>query len=93
MSTSSTRFSHCLEHPQRIPCDVLDRQGRKSELSPQRTFQAHACSYIRSLPIKARVQFKVLYPNAQPLALDLLQKLLTFDPAKRIECQEALEHP
>lgn len=50
-------------------------------------------SYIRSLPIKPRVHFKTLYPTSSPLALDLLQKLLTFDPAKRIGCQEALEHP
>lgn len=50
-------------------------------------------SYIRSLPIKPRVKFKTLYPNGTPLALDLLEKLLCFDPAKRIGCQEALEHP
>ena len=50
-------------------------------------------SYIRSLPIKPRVHFKTLYPTASPLALDLLKKLLMFDPAKRIGCQEALEHP
>lgn len=50
-------------------------------------------SYIRSLPIKPRVKFKTLYPNATPAALDLLEKLLAFDPAKRIGCPEALEHP
>lgn len=50
-------------------------------------------SYIRSLPIKPRVKFKTLYPNATPLALDLLEKLLCFDPAKRISCNAALEHP
>jgi serine/threonine protein kinase len=49
--------------------------------------------YIRSLPIKPRVQFKTLYPNASPLALDLLAKLLSFDPSKRVGCQESLEHP
>ena len=74
---------------------MWDRPELKSELTSTLAFpgQAHTPSYIRSLPIKARVQFKVLYPNAQPLALDLLQKLLTFDPARRIGCAEALEHP
>lgn len=57
------------------------------------TDQADMASYIRSLPIKPRVPFKALYPKANPTALDLLQKLLTFDPAKRIGCEEALKHP
>jgi serine/threonine protein kinase len=34
-----------------------------------------------------------LFPQANPLALDLLGKLLAFDPSKRISCEEALEHP
>jgi serine/threonine protein kinase len=64
------------------------------QIFPQIPLSRHAnTSYIRSLPIKPRVHFKTLYPTASPLALDLLQKLLTFDPAKRIGCQEALEHP
>jgi mitogen-activated protein kinase 7 len=53
----------------------------------------HLSSYIRSLPIKPRIKFKSLYPQATPLALDLLEKMLCFDPARRITCQEALEHP
>lgn len=58
-----------------------------------RVLGADILSYIRSLPIKPRVQLKLLYPNASPLALDLLQKMLMFDPAKRIACQDALNHP
>jgi serine/threonine protein kinase len=50
-------------------------------------------SYIRSLPIRPRIQFSSLYPNAGRDAIDLLQRMLTFDPAKRIGCQEALDHP
>ncbi|ORX35564.1 mitogen-activated protein kinase 1 [Kockovaella imperatae] len=72
---------------------ILNLLGTPTEDTLRRVGSPRAQDYIRSLPIKARVQFKVLYPNAQPLALDLLTKLLTFDPAKRIGCQEALEHP
>jgi len=52
-----------------------------------------AQDYIRSLPYKTGVPFQQLYPQANPLALDLLAKLLAFDPTERISCDEALKHP
>lgn len=43
--------------------------------------------YLRSLPKCPRSSFRALYPNADPQALDLLDKMLVFDPAKRISVQ------
>ena len=48
---------------------------------------------MKSLPKKPRVPFSQIFPNANPQAVDLLTELLTFDPAKRITVEEALEHP
>jgi mitogen-activated protein kinase 7 len=45
------------------------------------------------LPIKPRVPFATLFPQANPDAIDLLSQLLCFDPAKRISCEQALAHP
>ncbi|KAE9586157.1 putative mitogen-activated protein kinase CMGC-MAPK family [Lupinus albus] len=49
--------------------------------------------YIKSLPYSPGIPFPRLYPNAHPLAIDLLAKMLVFDPSKRISVTEALEHP
>lgn len=49
--------------------------------------------YIRSLPYSHGTPFNNLYPNADPRAIDLLQKMLVFDPSKRIGVNEALQHP
>lgn len=52
-----------------------------------------AREYIRSLPFKKKVPFKSMFPKTSDLALDLLEKLLAFNPVKRITVEEALKHP
>jgi len=52
-----------------------------------------ARDYIRSLPFKKRVPFSHTFANANPQALDMLEKLLAFNPTKRITVEEALKHP
>ena len=37
--------------------------------------------------------FSQMFSSASPLAIDLLKKLLTFDPEKRITVTAALKHP
>ncbi|KAF0773677.1 mitogen-activated protein kinase 1 [Aphis craccivora] len=52
-----------------------------------------ARSYLQSLPFKPKIAFSKLYPTADPKALDLLDKMLTFNPHNRITVEEALAHP
>lgn len=52
-----------------------------------------AREYIRSLPFKKKVPFKQMYKTTSEQALDLLEKLLAFNPVKRITVDEALQHP
>jgi len=45
------------------------------------------------LPRRRKVPFKKILPLADLQALDLLEKMLAFDPGDRITVPEALEHP
>ncbi|BGP15885.1 mitogen activated protein kinase [Rhodosporidiobolus nylandii] len=49
--------------------------------------------YLRALPFQKKKPLQSLYPNANPLAIDLLEKCLTFNPKKRISVVDALSHP
>ncbi|KAH7705514.1 mitogen-activated protein kinase 1 [Aphelenchoides avenae] len=50
-------------------------------------------SYLRVLPRREKQSWQSLYPNADPRALDLLDRMLTFNPHKRISIDDALAHP
>ncbi|GMG19503.1 unnamed protein product [Ambrosiozyma monospora] len=52
-----------------------------------------AKEYIRTLPFRQKRPFSELFPNASPDAIDLLEKLLAFNPKRRLTVEQALEHP
>lgn len=52
-----------------------------------------ALKYLKSMPKRAKSKLKLHYPNADTDTLDILEKLLAFDPAKRITIEECLRHP
>lgn len=63
----------------------------ESELAYIRSDQA--LSFMRSLAAKPRISFATLYPFASADAIDLLDRMLVFDPEKRLTVDEALDHP
>jgi serine/threonine protein kinase len=52
-----------------------------------------ALKFMRQLPLKPKADWGKLYPKASPESLDLLDKMLRFDPTHRISVTDALEHP
>ena len=45
------------------------------------------------MPYKPKIPWTRLYPSADEHALDLLEKMLTFNPHSRITVEDALAHP
>ncbi|KAI8587953.1 kinase-like domain-containing protein [Geranomyces variabilis] len=72
---------------------ILSILGTPDDATLRRIGSERAQLYIRSLPRMRKIPWSQLYPKASPAALDLLEKLLTFDPAARITVEEALAHP
>ena len=87
----ATKLTYLQDHHQlTLILDVLgtptmeDYYGIKSR---------RAREYIRSLPFKKKIPWKAMFPRTSDLALDLLEKLLAFNPVKRITVEDALRHP
>ncbi|NXT50151.1 MK15 kinase, partial [Pluvianellus socialis] len=68
--------------PAPSPEDILDMQSD------------YRASVINRMTSRQQVTFEEILPSSTPLpALDLLKKLLVFNPDKRLTAEEALQHP
>ncbi|KFB52529.1 hypothetical protein ZHAS_00020778 [Anopheles sinensis] len=72
---------------------ILGVLGSPSQEDLECIINEKARSYLQSLPFKPKVPWSRLFPNADVNALDLLGKMLTFNPHNRISVEDALAHP
>merc|ERR1712136_222794 len=72
---------------------ILGILGSPSQEDLNCIINEKARGYLMSLPPKPKVPWPKLFPKADAKALDLLDKMLTFNPHRRIKVEEALAHP
>jgi len=72
---------------------IIDMMGTPSEEEISSVPVAQKREMLKNMPKKKPKSFETMFKSANPLAVDLLKKLLIFDPLKRITVDEALAHP
>lgn len=80
--------------------DYVDQLQKIFEVlgTPEDLLLGSLCSprvlkYIQAWPKRSKMPLLKLFPHADPSALDLVSKLLEFNPKSRLNAEEALNHP
>ena len=72
---------------------IFDVIGSPSEDDMDFISDPNGVLYLKSLKKKNKIDLKKKFPGSSDDALDLLEKMLLFNPNKRITVNECLEHP
>jgi len=72
---------------------IIEVTGRPSAEDIEAINSEFAATMLESIPDVEPRTLNTIFPNADDDALDLVQKLLYFNPNKRITAEEALAHP
>lgn len=69
---------------------ILSIHGNPSAADTKFINDKKAEDYLRGFPVQEKKQYRDLFKHADPNAIELLEKLLTFNPYYRITAKEAL---
>ncbi|ERM96482.1 hypothetical protein AMTR_s00001p00258560 [Amborella trichopoda] len=72
---------------------ITELLGTPSDSSLGFLRSENARRYLRQFPQFPKQEFSQRFPTMSPEAVDLVEKMLVFDPSKRITVEEALAHP
>ncbi|XP_006122678.2 mitogen-activated protein kinase 12 isoform X3 [Pelodiscus sinensis] len=73
--------------------EIMKITGTPTQDFVQKLQSQDAKNYIKSLPKVQKKDFAAILKHANPLAVNLLEKMLVLDADKRITAVEALAHP
>jgi len=71
---------------------VLELIGKPKQEDIESLESPHAATILSSINVSKKRSFHSFFPNASELALDLLRRLLSFNPNHRLTVEEALKH-
>lgn len=71
---------------------VLELVGKPSAEDIETIESPHAETILNSINLFKKKSFQAFFPEATEDAMDLIKKLLTFNPHQRITVEEALKH-
>lgn len=72
---------------------ITDILGSPTNEDIEELTNKNARNFITSLPQKKPTDLSLLLKGAEPEEIDLISRMLVWDPRKRISAAEALEHP
>ena len=72
---------------------ITDILGSPNENDMSFISDPQARKFVNDLPKNKSISFSQIYPNGNPLAIDLLTKMLCFNPKNRIDIEQCLNHP
>lgn len=89
---------HMLVRPHTMPTALGRRSAWQVVGAPSEDDMAFVTSdkarkYLCSMPKYPAQDLAALWPHAAPATIDLITRMLQFNPARRITVQQALQHP
>ncbi|KIR29212.1 CMGC/MAPK protein kinase [Cryptococcus deuterogattii LA55] len=71
---------------------ILETVGTPDEETMARVASEKALLFLKTLPTYEKKDLRSIFPDADPLAVDLTDQLLEFDHTRRIDVRTALKH-
>jgi mitogen-activated protein kinase 1/3 len=72
---------------------LTDIMGSPSDADLRHCTNPKARHFMAGIPAREKIQLAALFPHADPDELDLMERMLTWDPEQRITAADALRHP
>lgn len=72
---------------------ITELMGSPSDADLGYVRSENAIRYLHQLPRHTKQPLAARFPHLPPLAVDLIESMLTYNPTQRITAEEALAHP